>query len=65
MSLKLAHKFARDLQRGIGPTSRLVDGMPYVHSTATDITKTWARHGFTPTTEADRAKRNAKHRVQA
>lgn len=42
--------------------ARLTDGMAYVHSTATDIRATFARHGFKPTTDAERAKRNAKHR---
>jgi hypothetical protein len=41
---------------------RLVDGMAYTHSTATDISKTFERHGFKPTTDAERAERNAKHR---
>lgn len=40
---------------------RLLDPrFKWVSSTDTDVRKTWKRHGFKPTTEADRAARQAR-----
>lgn len=52
-----AQRFGKSLQRA---EPRLVDGMRYTHSTATDVTRTWERHGFKPMTPGEREHRQIK-----
>lgn len=44
---------------------RLLDGMDYTPSVQTDVLKTFRKHGFKPTTDAERKARQQKREQQA
>jgi hypothetical protein len=40
------------MTRLVIPPRTLLDGSPYIPATATDITKTWRKHGWLPREES-------------